>query len=392
MRTIPLLSELRPRVAATQAMVRSVWDRHHAAAWTGGLVALVLATSWAVASVSFWLVPPYLLVMSFVLFAPGESVHDVQDPSILVGPHASIEPNEDRPEDSSDDLENDELGTAGTAVPPIGSGKTRRAKGRGKRGAKTQPEPSTDATWIQVGPGKFVRVEAGGMPPDPTPAVDDASELTSDPGEDPSGPEVEDLVESTTTEPAIDDELTEEFASAELQTADEPVVEPESWTQEHEETFAGYAEAETTETDDEDRAENHGNAPEAFDEAEDHGIAPEAFAGLSMMSEEADSDEVDEANPLEESEVPDEETDNAFSDQVTISGDESTASDDGSHAGTISYWVSTGVFPPRRNIRTGRTNQVPAGYRCRSKRGSGRKRRVRRRTQIRSPPRIYRSL
>ena len=379
MRTIPPLSELRPRVVATRAMVRSAWDRHHAAAWTGGLVALVLATSCAVASVSFWLVPPYLLVMSFVLFAPGESVHDALDPSILVGPHASIEPNEDRPEDSSDDLENDELGTECTPVPPAGSGKTRRAKGRGKRGAKAQPEPSTDATWIQVGPGKFVRVEAGGMPPDLTPAVDDAGELTSNPGEDPSGPEVEDLVESATTEPAIDDEHTQECASAQLQTANEPVVEPESWTDEEEETFAGYAEAEMTETDDEDRAEDHGNAPEAF-------------AGLSMMSEQVDSDEVDEAISLEESEVPDEETDNAFSDQVTISADQSTASDDGSHAGTISCWAASGVFPPRRNIRTGRTNQVPAGYRCRSKRGSGRKRRVRRRTQIRSPPRIYRSL
>ena len=145
-----------------------------------------------------------------------------------------------------------------------------------------------------------------------------------------------------------------------------------------------------TESDDEDSAEDHGNAPEAFDEAEDHGIAPEAFAGLSTLSEEAHSDEVDEANSIG-FEVPAEETDDAFSDQVTVLVDEGTDGDDRSHAGTISYWVSTGVFPPRRNIRTGRQNQVPAGYRCRSKRGSGRKRRVGRRTQIRSPPRIYRS-
>jgi hypothetical protein len=134
--------------------------------WTStALLALLLAgTSWAVASwVAAWLVLPYLILMALLLSPstgrhqgePGSEGSDASDPTL---PARSVEGfgDFDSPSDASDSSETPEDGSEQAATSK--SSKTRRGKGRVKK-AKAVPEP-TEATWVQVAPGKFVRVEA----------------------------------------------------------------------------------------------------------------------------------------------------------------------------------------------------------------------------------------
>jgi hypothetical protein len=146
--------------------------------WSGVLVVLMVLTSLAVASVSVWLLLPYFALMAFVLFTPagrGEPEMDcarelearsvgseelagkraeawVDDESVgrewgepSAGTELLVEPAEAAVSDSES-----------RAV------KTKRGKGR-MRKAKAESLGAA-ATWIQIGPGKFVRVEN----PDPT--------------------------------------------------------------------------------------------------------------------------------------------------------------------------------------------------------------------------------
>ncbi len=118
---------------------------------------LVLGTSAAVAMVAWWLVPPYLALMAFLLLEPAgrrvsatnpagpESAPSgasapagMPDPAAAAGPDGPSPP------------------TDATPAP-----KARRGgKGRGTRKARPAVEPAP-AAWVQVAPGKFVRVEAG---------------------------------------------------------------------------------------------------------------------------------------------------------------------------------------------------------------------------------------
>ncbi len=118
---------------------------------------LVLGTSAAVASVAWWLVPPYLALMAFLLLEPAGRRVSATNPA---GPRSA----------------SSGVSTSGGALDPAesaGSGdpsasndaatapKARRGgKGRGSRKAKAVIEP-VPAAWLQVAPGKFVRVEPG---------------------------------------------------------------------------------------------------------------------------------------------------------------------------------------------------------------------------------------
>jgi hypothetical protein len=118
------------------------------------LALLMAGTSGAVASwVSPWLVPPYLILMAWLLFpSTSRSLGDLddadRDPS---NPLRPAQPGED-----FDDLDNpaDCSESDASSAPSKG----RRGKGRVKK-ARPLPEP-VEATWVQVAPGKFVRVEA----------------------------------------------------------------------------------------------------------------------------------------------------------------------------------------------------------------------------------------
>ncbi|HEY2155556.1 MAG TPA: hypothetical protein VGH33_07995 [Isosphaeraceae bacterium] len=118
---------------------------------------LVLGTSAAVAAVAWWLVPPYLALMAFLLLEPAGRRVSATNPagprSAMSGASASAvgpDPAESAgPSDSS---------ASNDAAP---APKARRGgKGRGSRKARPAFEPAP-AAWVQVAPGKFVRVEPG---------------------------------------------------------------------------------------------------------------------------------------------------------------------------------------------------------------------------------------
>jgi hypothetical protein len=124
------------------------------------LALLMAGTCWAVASwVSAWLVPPYLILMALLLFpstgrpqgVPGEADRDASDPLRPAQPGEGLD-DPDSPPDASAPEDGSEQATSSSPV------KGRRGKGRAKK-ARPVPGP-TEATWVQVAPGKFVRVEA----------------------------------------------------------------------------------------------------------------------------------------------------------------------------------------------------------------------------------------
>jgi hypothetical protein len=121
-------------------------------------------TSWAVASwVSPWLVLPYLILMALLLFPstgrpPGEPASGGSDAS---DPLRSARPAEglDDPDTLSDGPDSSGLPEEGSEQAASSKpARARRGKGRVKK-ARPAPEPA-EATWVQVAPGKFVRVEA----------------------------------------------------------------------------------------------------------------------------------------------------------------------------------------------------------------------------------------
>ena len=146
--------------------------------WSGVLVVLMVLTSLAVASVSVWLLLPYFALMALILFTPtgrgeremgcareseagsagGEELADeragawVEDESVgrewgepAAGTELVVEPAEVAASDSES-----------RAV------KTKRGKGRMRKAKAVAESLGATATWIQIGPGKFVRVENPG--------------------------------------------------------------------------------------------------------------------------------------------------------------------------------------------------------------------------------------
>ena len=147
---------------------------------------LMAATSWAVWSwVSPWLVLPYLILMALLLSPSpagrpqGDRVEDGADAS--TGPATPSEPSAsaDGPSDNPDPS------AAATVAPTRG----KRGKGRSKK-AKAPGEPPAEATWLQVAPGKFIRVEAPSPsaeagPHEPFAGIPTEAEATPDPSSEP---------------------------------------------------------------------------------------------------------------------------------------------------------------------------------------------------------------
>ncbi|WP_406694530.1 hypothetical protein V5E97_26005 [Singulisphaera sp. Ch08] len=190
-------------------------SRVRAWAWPVVVIVLMVLTSLALAfTVSVWLVPPYFILMVWIL-APAQGPRDhVPAPlapgSQLVSDDESLfEPSESEiglrsqpepvvavssPSEIAADLD------GGNDPNPVAV-KTKRGKGRGRKakgGPIVESAAAAPATWIQVGPGKFVRVEGpstdGHTEPVPTlsesepthppasalqPASEDVAELVS---------------------------------------------------------------------------------------------------------------------------------------------------------------------------------------------------------------------
>ena len=146
-----------------------------------GLFVLVASTAMAIASISVWWIPVYLIAVVVVFAAPAkrqasstisesgvESSADcivAQDSSTRVD--CAHGPDEFRSVSQLDsDLANvDPVGSTDSNADPIVAGATKR-RGRARVRKVTSPVkgPVTDChpvAWVQVGPGKFVRVEGG---------------------------------------------------------------------------------------------------------------------------------------------------------------------------------------------------------------------------------------
>jgi hypothetical protein len=139
-------------------------------------------TAWALASISVWWVPAYLALMVFIFVTPRarrpgtkppkatpESANDGgsdfgqglrADPGGGVGPHPhTVEPGSVTAASASIEPSGSNLDSLG-----LSPSRPRRDRVRPRRTARSASEPLTGSpavSWIQVGPGKFVRVEAG---------------------------------------------------------------------------------------------------------------------------------------------------------------------------------------------------------------------------------------
>ena len=186
-----------------------------------GLAGLLGATACAVASVSAWLVPVYLLLVVVILAAPrgprasslasgsraGSTGTDIAEPDRGSGtdradgtglpePRPDAGPDPGLATGEADDPETAylRLDPAATAVP-----KPRRSRARSRKASKPAAEPadgSAPVTWVRVGPGQYVRSDAmnQGQPPAQTEAQAPvevevpAVAAGDDPATDPPGP------------------------------------------------------------------------------------------------------------------------------------------------------------------------------------------------------------
>ncbi len=137
--------------------------------WTPGrwgIYALIVATSAAVGSVSWWLLPPYLLLMGWLLFAPsGDTrpiVPEVDATRVAIANDGTGNESPTPNEFPRQATENDPPGDSESSQPSATATKTKktRTKGKGRRRSKTNlpPDPPA-ASWVRIGPGKYVRVE-----------------------------------------------------------------------------------------------------------------------------------------------------------------------------------------------------------------------------------------
>jgi hypothetical protein len=205
-------------------------------ALSGALGVLILATSLAVASVSVWLVLPYLALMAVILITPPgrrrrhEEGTEASDSGRGRGEELAAEPLRTGTEDDGaaliDRATSDPATVAELVVEPAEVSasdpdsdsepravKTKRGgsgKGRLRKAKAVVASPGATATWIQVGPGKFVRVEAPGPGPQvaaesPPPGGTDEAE-----GANTGGAEDTEVLASTLEAPSEPDEIASE--------------------------------------------------------------------------------------------------------------------------------------------------------------------------------------
>jgi hypothetical protein len=419
--------------------------RNRVAAFLPALVwVLVFGTSAAVASLSWWLVPPYLALMGVLLYEPTGRRVNATNPA---GP-VSASSGAQAPVDVSDPVDD-----AGSNVPdPSAEGsaqagsatatKARRGtRGRSKK-ARAVPEPAP-AAWVQVAPGKFVRVEPGspldGIDPRPDPperprddsgphdtppenALEIARPETSSPDDHPSdGPRGPEFAEIETHDDSSDiasdaldvsDDLDPRsladaadasrpvdeagIAEAEGSLPDAPTPTPADAPEDHgrpdDETAASeadpLADAFTSEFHD-----SEGDEPDESDE-----FTSEADAGWSEpepIATDAEVDPGDEPEPTDadrhapladDAEVQD---DDAWDEDVYEEPErESSPTEPGPFRRALApaQAFGHGVSPSRRNVRSDRADRPPLGIRRRSPRGVGRQRHLLRAFPPRSPP------
>jgi len=175
----------RDRVRARLVPGTSASTDKHRSRTTGaglGLAALVVLTTCAVAWVSMWWVPAYLALMGLIFVTPAgrdqpARVSEQGEKSIGV---ILTDLGQGLRVDRADEADHHHLAAESMSGPGAcestiesagfnpdstssGTTKSRRARSRGRKAAKTAAESVFDTaavTWIRVGPGKFVRADA----------------------------------------------------------------------------------------------------------------------------------------------------------------------------------------------------------------------------------------
>ncbi len=182
----------------------------------------MLATSLAMAFwASVWLVPPYLVLMGWLLWpAIDPRGHARQHREPVESESQGIGSGEARAEESERG-DRSAVDDATVSRPVEGSGsslesdtgpvgvKTKRARTRTRK-VKPAPvvePPATEVTWIRVGPGKFVRVEAPATPvadePSATPAEPEPADALLSPVSDDAPRDEVDTALAVEAEPAL---------------------------------------------------------------------------------------------------------------------------------------------------------------------------------------------
>jgi hypothetical protein len=450
-----------------------------AKAWPALLGGLVLGTSVAVALVAWWLVPPYLILIAFLLYEPDGRRVSATNPA---GPDHGQSSGRKTPGVASDPADgagsDDSLGDSPSGGAQGGATAATKARRTGKKARKARAtvEPAP-ATWVQVAPGKFVRAEPGAdhASPGPHPPQTDGSPEPaplSVPGEEtpsvdhPDRPPADPGTQDAPTEEALDPSHLESTSPAGL--APTGQRDPEdahagtprdviprsvsfSFYRDHPPGFdpAGFSivDASPCLAPEVSVATDSGRSPEdveseshrAFADADRpreepaHAAVPDPDPIAHHKAAEAEDDATaDEARDDLEAEpgppVDDPETELAEDRHADAEGDEPYAEaeafdddrDEGSSSGYAddvedeyediededvspgsrpaasgtsyrrdghSAWPDTGVSPPRRNVRSARSEGLPPGLRLRSRRGDGRSRHFVRTFPPRSPPR-----
>jgi hypothetical protein len=152
----------------------------------------MVLTSLALAvSVSVWLVPPYLGLMAWILLPARDRRGDALRPTGQAVPRPKVA--EEIAGGSTGIADAVDVAPADPPVEPPSSAesladqaepadppalKTKRGRGRGRK-AKGVVDPPAGVTWVQVGPGKYVRVETASptaAPPSQTPEAEPTAE------------------------------------------------------------------------------------------------------------------------------------------------------------------------------------------------------------------------
>lgn len=126
------------------------------------VLATALVAGWAV---SWWIVPPYVALMAWLLM-PADDRTRAGEPArtepLPTEPNVAVEPTLATVESSAEDTDRP---STSTAIPkPTRARKSRsRSKSRDRESSPIAHEPMT-VNWVQVAPGKFLRVESPQAP------------------------------------------------------------------------------------------------------------------------------------------------------------------------------------------------------------------------------------
>ena len=131
---------------------------------------------------SWWLVPGYLALMSWLVAYPRPDDRPAREADLPAADGAASPPGEAPVAVEPNDSGGDNLGTAEAAEAPT---RSRRRSRRAK--PKPLPDPPAAAVWIRVGPGQFVRAEAPAPAAEIAPAPA-AEEKTAGPPDPPQAP------------------------------------------------------------------------------------------------------------------------------------------------------------------------------------------------------------